>query len=112
MSEQSKVTGGEWRLVNADHAEEIDIYSGGRYIASIPVSGTEHIAEEDRANAHLLAASKDMKEAGQKLMQLVDDPKVQLMLAGGNDVDSKGWKLTEALHELRQALAKADGGVE
>lgn len=112
MSNPSKVTGGEWRLISSCHG--LEIYSGGRYIATIPVSSVEHIAEEDHANARLLAASKDLREALEALLSATWDE----FCAQGYDreptdldeVSSRSQSVKDGLTKARAALAKADGG--
>jgi accessory colonization factor AcfC len=102
----AKHTPGPWVVddeVSADEAgqETLGVYAEqGGYIAGIHCGPDTTIDEQDKANAHLIAAAPAMYEA----LQNIDD---QLDQFTGKALEELG--LVNALLRIRQAIAQAEG---
>lgn len=119
MSNELKVTGGEWATVGADGrflsakgwaAENHDVpcvswvpIFSGKEIVALAVSGRNEYSSDHSeldANARLLAASKKLYEA----LVLLQHEMIESGNAGSEDF---GW--SAAIEKTREALAAASG---
>ena len=87
-----------------------DIYSGGRYICSVPISSAIGPAIADKANAHLIAAAPELYEALDEFIKISD-------ILNNEDIETVTPETTaqnivlmiKAMADGRKALAKARG---
>lgn len=111
MSNQSKVTGGEWR--SDPTSGTAGLYNVRVYGEGFPEIGRILTCTDSKGDADLIAASKDLREALEALLSATWDE----FCAQGYDreptdldeVSSRSQSVKDGLDKARTALAKANG---
>ena len=101
-------TEGEWKVEKWFVGHGFNIFSEtGGFVASVPMNlGMEHTMMEAEANAHLIAASKEMYEV---LEALYDSDLLEKHYEYINRGIGTNTKNGVILVNLKKALAKAEG---